>query len=78
MLANNNELGIASRHIEIQLDGAHYRMDREDYNDRHSTISLGIFYLVTLMLIANAYNVTFLFPNKVLFPPLRPLSFSYT
>jgi hypothetical protein len=78
MLTNNNELGIPSRQVEIPLDGAHYRMDRREYNDRHCTLSMGVFYLVTLMLLANGYNIALLLPNKVLSPSLRPHTSSFT
>lgn len=69
MLANNNELPAPSRQIELELDGALYRMDRVEYNDRHMILSLGTVYLITLMLLANAYNLAFLLPNKVRLHP---------
>lgn len=65
MLANNNELPPPSLQIELQLDGALYRMDRTEYNDRHTVLSLWAVYLITLMLLANAYNVFLLLPNQV-------------
>jgi hypothetical protein len=74
MLANNNELPAPSRQIELQLDGALYRMDRKNYNDRHTVLSLGTIYLITLMLLANAYNIALLLPNKVLPHPCRLLT----
>lgn len=78
MLANNNELRAPSRQIEIQLDGALYRMDRVEYNDRHMALSLGTVYLITLMLLANAYNFAILLPNKVLSLPCRSLTCLFT
>lgn len=65
MISNNNILPLHRDQIEVSLQGGLYKINKDDYNDRQTHLSLYLHYLVAAMLVANAYNVSLFLPHKV-------------
>lgn len=65
MIANHNNPFPAEEQVILTVSGCVYRINQKEYNARERHLTFFLYYLVTLMLLANAYNVYLLVPSQV-------------